>query len=363
MKLLKRIIRNFNLSEKFLIKNFPSYNSFHWEKFNKNKKINEYNIKNFRKNGLSFGLDDQDITTFEFFNKIINYVGENFLFKNLLKKNIGNSSKVYKFGRYFIDYNQLVFIYWFKKIKNYINHNKIKVVCEIGGGFGQFSELILNNKKNVKLIYIDLPLSCFLASYYLKKNFPKKKFYFFDNYLKKNSLSENDLQKYDIFILPPNCEIEKKLKIDFFINMRSMMEMKISSINSYFDFIHQHASKNSYFFNLNRFHKKIGNEIISLERFNYDKNWDVLSSGKSFNQEWIYYILTKRKFKNFKNRITNEKEIIKKLGKKYKITKNIFLVSLKFIFTQLTSFFINLIIFVFGKKIVQRIIYRLSTYQ
>ena len=34
-------------------------------------------------------------------------------------------------------------MYWFKVIKKYIIQKKVKVICEIGGGFGQFSELIL----------------------------------------------------------------------------------------------------------------------------------------------------------------------------------------------------------------------------
>ena len=150
MKYIKKLIKNFNLSEKSLNKNFPSYNSIHWKKFNQNKIINKKNILNFRRNKLSYGLDDQEITNFEFFDKILNLVGETFLLKNLLKKNIGNSDKVFKFDKYYIDFNQLIFIYWFKRIKKYLLPDKVKVVCEIGGGFGQFSEIILNNKKNTK---------------------------------------------------------------------------------------------------------------------------------------------------------------------------------------------------------------------
>jgi hypothetical protein len=47
IKFIKKIIINFNLSERSLIKNFPSYNSLHWKKFNKNKQIYGDNIKNF----------------------------------------------------------------------------------------------------------------------------------------------------------------------------------------------------------------------------------------------------------------------------------------------------------------------------
>ena len=48
-------------------------------------------------------------------------------------------------------------------------------MCEIGGGFGSFSELFIKNH-NTKLISIDLPEANLLSSYYLKETFPEKKF-------------------------------------------------------------------------------------------------------------------------------------------------------------------------------------------
>lgn len=359
MKYIKKLIKNFHLSEKLLKKNFPSYNSIHWKKFNQNKIINKKNIINFRRNQLSYGLDDQDITNFEFFGKISNLVGETFLLKNILKKNIGNSEKVFRFNNSYVDFNQLVLMYWFKVIKNYISQKKVKVICEIGGGFGQFSELILKNSKS-KLIYIDLPMSNLLTSYYLKKNFPKKKFYIFEDYNKQKIVTKKDLKKYDIFILPPNCKFEKNIKINFFINMRSMMEMNKLTIKSYFNFIHSHASINAYFFNLNRFHKKIGTEVISFENYNYDKNWDVISSGISFNQNWIYYVFAKRKFKNFKRNIKTEQKKIKELGKEFKVETNLFIINFKSYVRLLATIFIKFLIIIFGVKFVKKINNRLN---
>ncbi len=353
MILLKKLIKNFHLSEKLMLNEDSPNKSAHWLEFSKSKFVNEKNVINFRKSGLSYGLDDQDQTTFGFLNKIKNIVGDDFLHKNILKKNIGNSEKVFKFSNSYIDFNQLVFIYWFNVIKKYISKKKIKVICEIGGGFGQFSELILNNV-NSKLISIDIPMSNLLTSYYLKKNFPKKKFYLFENYNKKKIVTKKDLKKYDIFILPPNCNFEKNIKIDFFINMRSMMEMNKLTIKSYFNFIQTHASKNSYFFCLNRFHKKIGTEIISFENYNYDKNWDVISSGKSFNQKWIYYVLAQRKFKNFKKNIKTEQEKIKELGKEFKVETNFFILKFKFLIRLLAIVFIKFLVIIFGIGLVKK---------
>ncbi len=356
---LKKLIKNFYLSEKSMMNETPLNKSAHWLEFSKFKSVSEKNVLNFRKSGLSYGLDGQEQTTFGFFTKVKNIVGEDFFNKNILKKNIGNSEKVFKFSKSYVDFNQLVLMYWYKIIKKYITQKKIKVICEIGGGFGQFSELILNNN-NSKLIYIDLPMSNLLASYYLKKNFPKKKFYLFENYNKQKIVTKKDLKKYDIFILPPSCNFEKSIKINFFINMRSMMEMNKLTIKSYFDFIHIHASKNSYFFNLNRFHKKIGKEVISFENYNYDKNWNVISSGKSFNQNWIYYVLAQRKFKNFKKNIKTEQKKIKELGKEFKVETNFFILKFKSFVRLIATIFIELLIIIFGINFVKKISNRLN---
>ena len=61
-----------------------------------------------------------------------------------------------------------------------------------------------------------------MSAYYLKEFFPDKNFYLFDDYKKnKYFLSSLEFEKSDIIILPPNCNIDKKIKIDFFINARS----------------------------------------------------------------------------------------------------------------------------------------------
>ena len=131
---LKKLIKNFYLSEKSMMNETPLNKSAHWLEFSKSKSVNEKNVINFRKSGLSYGLDGQEQTTFGFFTKIKNIVGEDFFNKNILKKNIGNSEKVFKFSKSYVDFNQLVLMYWYKIIKKYITQKKIKVICEIGGG-------------------------------------------------------------------------------------------------------------------------------------------------------------------------------------------------------------------------------------
>jgi putative sugar O-methyltransferase len=358
---MKRLIKIYHLSKNHLKKYFELHNSVHWQEFNRNKIINLKNLYNFRGSLLSRGLDTQQSFSFDFLICLKNLVGENFLLKNILKRNIGNSNYIYKLGDYYFDYNQLVLIKYFKDLKKYLMKSHVRTVCEIGGGFGQFGELILNNK-NAKLILIDLPLSNLISAYYLIKNFPKKKFFLYDDYTKKGPITNELISKYDVFILPPNLKLEKNVKIDFFINMRSMMEMTQASINNYFNFIHVHASKNSYFFNLNRFHKLIGKDKISFENFPYDKNWDVLDSGHGFQQDWIYYVLAQRKFEKFTKNIKLELNQIKEKGKKFNLIKNFFLLIILKIISNFVTMFLKFLNFIFKKNFMMRISSRIINF-
>lgn len=314
------LIKNYNSCVKYFYKNTANLNqkSRHWSYFYK-LNIDEESLKNFRyKNNLSFGLDDQtENFNFKIFSKIVNEISEEYVLKNLSNKNIGNCDKLINYKNYLIDYNKLIHIHWFNTIETEIlKKNKIQTVCEIGGGFGSFSELFIKNY-NTKLITIDLPEANLMSSYYLKENFPNKKFYLFESYLKNEILSFDDFQNNDVIILPPNCKFDKRIKIDLFINTRSMMEMKKIVIKSYFDFIHSHSHHNSFFLNINRYEKNSSGDLIRLFEYPYDDKWQTIISKSSFNQDWVHFLVTKRCEDTSKANINSELKKIEQIGKKF----------------------------------------------
>ena len=156
-----------------------------------------------------------------------------------------------------------------------------------------------------------------MSTYYLKELYPQKKFYLFDDYKKNEFLSKLDFDEYDIIILPPNCNIDKKIKIDFFINTRSMMEMNFDVIKSYFDFIHQYLIDDGYFLNINRYEKTSVGYPIRISEYPYDTNWKVIISEPSFNQNWIHFLLTQRSFKIDEINILEELNKIAIMGRKF----------------------------------------------
>jgi len=351
-KFNQRILNIFNIATKDL--KLKSHKSKHWEMYDQ-RSFNLETLKNFRggKGNLSSGLDDQDaFFSFKIFSNLVKELSEEYILKNCEKKNIGNSNSLLQYKEIYIDFNKLIHIHWFKDIEKYVLNKNIKNFCEIGGGFGSLAELIIKNY-NIKLLSIDLPEANLLTSYYLKNKFPSKKFFLYDDYLEKRSLTYNDFIKNDVIILPPEIIIDKKIKIDFFINARSMMEMNYKIINKYFNLIHGHISNKGFFLNINRYEKTTVGAAIRIAEYPYDEFWKVIKSNPSFNQKWIHFLLTQRQFSNHSNNIKKELIKINELGKKYyikfPILLNKFTKTKKFIRIILNTFFLNKILNLTGK--------------
>lgn len=311
-----RLLKVFNRASQDFYKSIDNKDqkSKHWKNRYKIKEFNKENLVNFRSSDLSLGLDDQtDSFSFRIFAEVVNQTSEEYVVSNLPKKNVGNSKVLIKYQNAYLDYNKLIHIHWFNDIElSILQSKKVSSICEIGGGFGSFAELFIKNY-DIKLLSIDLPEANLMTSYYLKECFPDKKFYLYDDYKINNRLSYEDFLANDIIILPPNLNIDSKIKLDMFINTRSMMEMNFTTIQSYFDFIHSHIIEDGYFLNINRYEKTSAGEKIRISEYPYDSNWTVINSKPSFNQNWVHFLLAKRNMIQKEQNITEELEEIKKI--------------------------------------------------
>jgi len=298
----------------------------------KNKYTNKNNIKNFRSDtvNLDYGITDQSSKMDRIQNKawsshtlveLIQDYGYEFIFKNLNQKNVGNCENSHKIDGKFFDRYELFFLnYYNDLLKNVFSSNKINTIVEIGGGYGVLARIILNNH-NCKYLSIDLPEQNLLQSYYLNESIPNLKKYLYNDYMneKNNYVSNQSLENNQVFILPPWAKFQDDFKVDLFINTRSMMEMKLETIKTYFDFIHKHINENGYFYTINRYQGNLKYNFPNLVDYPYDKNWDVKLSKKAFIHNHMHVLLTKRIFNNFKNNIKDEMEKIKKISEKHKI--------------------------------------------
>jgi hypothetical protein len=130
-------------------------------------------------------------------------------------------------------------------------------------------------------------------------------------------LSEKIFNTYDIMIIPPWCRLDKKIKFDLVINTRSMMEMNNQTIKNYFSIIQRHIKIKGIFLNINRYLKRTKNNKTKISNFPYDENWEVIKSEKSWMQDWVHMLITRRNTK--KNNIKKELNILKLYSVKYEL--------------------------------------------
>ena len=305
--------------EKSII-NYDNFSKSKYWKKSINKKIklfNEINLKNFRSNNLSKNIDDFYINKkniYNIYSILRGECGKKFMNKMLISKNIGNAKKIIKINNKIISASDLFHIKYIYDLKNSVNLQHINTICEIGQGFGLLASKFLKIK-NFKIILIDLPESNYITIYYLKKIFPGKKI-FMDVDMHNKKLTKKVFDMGDIFVISPWIEISN-IKIDLFINSRSMMEMNKKSISNYFNLINNKISKNGFFLCINRYYKDLVGYPIEFHRYPFKDNWKKIISKKSWMQPHIHFLLVKnveQKFSNIKKTLDEIKtEYIKQV--------------------------------------------------
>ena len=286
--------------EKSYAKSIKDYHikekSYHWKKrYDYTKKLYRIkNLKNFRNNNLSNNLDDKHEPNKQKLNfeKFKLEVPWSFFQKFISKKNIGNNKYFFYHKGFKIDSNEIFIIKWLYDLKDYIFLKKNKIFCEIGAGYGALASMIQLNT-NCKYIIIDLPEALFLSAYFLNKNFNRKKICLYSD-LKSQNIDKKILNEYDIFVLPPWVKFNKDINFDFVINTRSFSEMNYFTINKYFDLINKHLREDGFFLNINRYEKSTVGHSIKFYKFPYNSKWKKLISKKSWNQDNIHFLLTKK---------------------------------------------------------------------
>lgn len=278
------------------------------------------------KSKYTFNLHNKKAADFRL-KELIEECGEKFVLENLIKDNVGNCPISYNYKYIFYDEYNLCHLKYFYDLKKKIfdKTSNPEVVLEIGGGFGVLADYIIKNYR-LKYISFDLPEANLLTSWYLSQTLKNKKLFLIDNYLEEGILNKKSLENFDIFILPPNVKLSEDIKVDLFINIRSMMEMDFDVVKDYFSFIHRYVSPEGYFYNINRYisnrtlfnaenSKKIN--ASDLSNYPYDNNWEVVMSSTSYRHNHMHTLITKRNKNDVKNNIKDELKKIENISKKF----------------------------------------------
>ena len=310
------MMENYQLSKKIV----NNHKSFHWDVFPKDyeRTIMKKEINNVNALERKYKHDFRDIISETINDKnkidnisnslkiILSITGIDFLLNNL-QSNIGSPTylpvnlkdiKSKKIINIKVNQADLGNIYYFYQISKTLDSfkNNSPVIAEIGSGYGGLISKLKKKYPNSKCIIFDLAeLNC-VQTYYLNHEFPKAKIYYYKDYLKY----DNDIfkQNFDFLILP--AEIFKKLPnefLDLVINVRSMMEMKIETIQFYFDAIHRSLKEKGLFACFNRYVKNSSGEKIILKNYPFDKNWSIEISQNSAIQNHIHDLILRRNYK------------------------------------------------------------------
>lgn len=287
MELYKRYYMQDETPQKFL--------STHWKDYSKKIEVKidtEDNLKIF----LGYGFGDLQYT--KFYNRIINYLCNLSYFIRLPNKKeimylCKKSVSSLKLIESYLSYDCFRQIIAFSIIQNYLNVKKDEGfnVIIIGDGYGFFSSLIKNIYPKSKILLVDIGKVLFFQCANLQRIFP---LYNHVGTIEEGSFSR--LERSD-FIYCPAEKIEKivELRYKLIINISSMQEMNIETINKYFNYIRKYATENNLFYCSNRLFKRLpgGEELYFYNYPWYKEDKHIIDEEPKF---YRYFFSTRFPF-------------------------------------------------------------------
>jgi hypothetical protein len=122
--------------------------------------------------------------------------------------------------------------------------SKLSTVVEIGGGFGAMAYYLLRGHSKIKYLDFDLPESTALATYYLVKALPHKRFLLFG----ETPLAGEAIANADVALLPLFAmERLRTASVDVTFSSHAMADVEVGELTSYLETI-QRVTRNDFLF-------------------------------------------------------------------------------------------------------------------
>lgn len=120
---------------------------------------------------------------------------------------------------------------------------KLKVIAEIGGGYGRLSYLfhLFHQQDRLKIVMVDLPPALFIAQWYMRTAFPGAKIMTYRHFSDFSEIEESFKESSICFLLPHQLEMLPEGLLDLVINVSSLHEMSRPQINHYYSLIDHKA--------------------------------------------------------------------------------------------------------------------------
>ena len=179
----------------------------------------------------------------------------------------------YNMDGYAFNHNLRKYSEFILTLRQFIKMKNLNV-CEIGGGYGGLTELMIKNNLIKNYYIIDLFETLSVSMTYL---IDKIKEPYSCNLINSEKDMEEIEGDFNIIFIPVkvynniNNFLKENFEIDIFINSNSFVEMSNNDLNDYFSFIHQF--NHVYLFSYNKIKRVEQGKMMSAYGFPYDSNW------------------------------------------------------------------------------------------
>ena len=152
---------------------------------------------------------------------------------------VGNPSEQHEFGGARFSRSMLNYLLGLCFLKRHVNTADIKVVMEIGGGFGSLGEILHCDPRNgCFYLDVDIPPPAFAATYYLQGVLGGKNVGDYNELAPQGSIEMGDLRRrFKAAVICPWQLPKVSGSVDLFVNFISFQEMEPEVVKHYLDHV------------------------------------------------------------------------------------------------------------------------------
>jgi putative sugar O-methyltransferase len=235
---------------------------------------------NFRNNVITKGLDNANVPEEalarvhakcrEMYDRLVDGIPERF--RPFLEESPIGNPRTIEVNGVRLTQSSIEYTYMLSHLDPYLD--SVRVVVDIGGGYGGLARLIKLLRPGIRLALLDLPETNAIQTYFLAKAFPHAAILGLSDVAGMGEIDARTLD-FDFLVLPGQL-FERLSPASFgaVINTRSMMEMDLGTVGFYLRHIQERLVEGGVFYCLNRYEKK-----TRLKDYPFDEKWRVAYSA------------------------------------------------------------------------------------
>jgi putative sugar O-methyltransferase len=199
-------------------------------------------------------------------------------FRKFLEESPIGSPRTHEVDGIRVTQSSIEYTYMLSHLDPYFD--SVRVVVDIGGGYGGLVRLIKLARPDMRIVLLDLPEVNAIQTYFLASAFPRARVLGLSDVVGMDSIDPRALD-FDFLVLPGQLiERLSPVSFDAAINTRSMMEMDLETVGFYLRQVQGKLAENGIFYCVNRYVKK-----TRLKDYPFDQRWRV-----AYSEPWPRFI-------------------------------------------------------------------------